>query len=108
MRAAPLPTPSRYLSHASPALTDSCLSSSGRAITRCPSSTGRGLSKTLGFCVSKTSFDVLRGLRDPERLSFEVMHRLRVVYGSGTVRWSVPFFNTTKSRSRNVSASCHS
>ena len=75
--------------HASPALTDSCSSSFSRAMTRCLPSTGRGLSKTLVFGVSQTSFDVLRGLRDPERLSFEGSTVYRVVYGSGTVRWSV-------------------
>ena len=62
MRAAPLPTPLRYLSHASPALTDSCLSSSSRAMTRCSSSTGLGLSTSMGFCVAKTAIDVLRAL----------------------------------------------
>ena len=71
-----LPAPMRYPSHASPALADSCSSSFSRAMTRCLPSTGRRLSKTLVFGVSQTSFDVLRGLRDPERLSFVGMHRL--------------------------------
>ena len=52
MRAAPLPAPLRYPSHASPALADSCSSSFSRAMTRCLTSAGRGLPTSYSCLVS--------------------------------------------------------
>ena len=76
MRAAPLPTPLRYPSHASPALTDSCSSSFSRAMTCCLPSAGRGLSTTLVFGVAQTLLAFLRDLREPEDFRPVGMHRI--------------------------------
>ena len=82
MRAASLPTPPRYPAHASPALTEACSSSSSRAMTRCPSSAGRGRSTSMAFCVAQTLLAFLRDMREPERFGFQGMH---LQHGCG--RW---------------------
>ena len=90
VRAASLPTPPRYPSHASPALTDSSSSSPfSRAMTCCLPSAGRGLSTTLVFGVAQTLLAFLRDLREKDGFGFQDMHRTAVVCGSGAVRWSV-------------------
>ena len=50
------------------------LSPSSRAMTRCPSSAGWGLSASLAFGVAKDSLLLLRDMREPERFGFQGMH----------------------------------
>ena len=67
----------------------SCLSSSGRAMNRCPSSAGRGRSASLAFGVAKALLAFSERHARTRAVRFPGHAPCQCVRGSGTVRRSV-------------------